>query len=75
MKPREKHGVVDSRLNVYGVQNLKVADLSIAPSNVGANTYSTALVIGEKAAVIIAEELGIKGVSSPRHTFDLPPQK
>jgi alcohol oxidase len=26
------------------------------------NTYSTALVIGEKAAVIIAEELGIKGV-------------
>ena len=26
---------------------------------VGANTYSTALVVGEKAAVIIAEELGI----------------
>jgi hypothetical protein len=52
------------------------ADLSIAPSNVGAvsvvslihlltdgaafkNTYSTALVIGEKAAFIIAQELGI----------------
>lgn len=26
------------------------------------NTYSTALVIGEKAAVIIAQELGISGV-------------
>ena len=26
---------------------------------VGANTYSTALVVGEKAAVIIAEELEI----------------
>lgn len=62
MKPREKGGVVDSHLNVYGVKNLKVADLSIAPANVGANTYSTALLIGEKAAVIIAEELGIKGV-------------
>jgi len=62
MKPRERGGVVDPRLNVYGVQGLKVADMSIAPSNVAANTYSTALLIGEKAAVMIAEELGIKGV-------------
>lgn len=36
-------------------------DCSIAPANVGANTYNTALAIGEKAAVIIAEDLGIKG--------------
>jgi alcohol oxidase len=60
MKPRGRGGVLDPHLNVYGVQGLKVADLSICPSNVGANTYSTALVIGEKAAVIIAEELEIK---------------
>ncbi|KAJ7745758.1 GMC oxidoreductase-domain-containing protein [Mycena metata] len=67
MKPRNEMGVVDERLNVYGVQGLKVAvsltitsvDISIPPSNVAANTYSTALVIGEKAAVIIAQELGI----------------
>ncbi|KAG7094670.1 hypothetical protein E1B28_005490 [Marasmius oreades] len=57
MKPREQGGVVDPRLNVYGVKNLKVADLSIAPLNVGANTYNTAIIIGEKAALIIAEEL------------------
>ncbi|KAH8077873.1 GMC oxidoreductase-domain-containing protein [Cristinia sonorae] len=62
MMPREQGGVVDSRLNVYGVEGLKVADLSIAPYNVGANTYSTALVIAEKAAVLIGEELGITGV-------------
>ncbi|KAH7926098.1 alcohol oxidase [Leucogyrophana mollusca] len=62
MMPREKGGVVDERLNVYGVEGLKVADISIAPGNVGANTYSTALVIGEKAAVIIGEDLGIKGI-------------
>ncbi|KAG9316440.1 GMC oxidoreductase-domain-containing protein [Chiua virens] len=62
MKPREQGGVVDSQLNVYGVRGLKVADLSIAPSNVASNTYSSALVIGEKAAIIIAEELGIQNV-------------
>ncbi|KAJ6463036.1 GMC oxidoreductase-domain-containing protein [Mycena vitilis] len=58
MKPFEQGGVVDSKLNVYGVKNLKVADLSIPPSNVNANTYSTVVAIGEKAATIIAEELG-----------------
>ena len=84
MKPREQGGVVDERLNVYGVRNLKIAgiylttffllnviriwtffsDCSIAPGNVGANTYNTAIAIGEKAAVIIADDLGIKGVTS-----------
>ncbi|KAI9570612.1 GMC oxidoreductase-domain-containing protein [Boletus coccyginus] len=59
MKPRDQGGVVDACLNVYGVDGLKVADLSICPTNVGNNTYSTALLIGEKAAVIIAEELGV----------------
>ncbi|KAL0953600.1 hypothetical protein HGRIS_004808 [Hohenbuehelia grisea] len=80
MRPREQGGVVDHRLNVYGVQRLKITDLSIAPDNVNAvrhpdfqscrfdsgsklkhfqNTYSTAIAIGEKAAVLIAEELGI----------------
>ncbi|EEH03136.1 alcohol oxidase [Histoplasma capsulatum G186AR] len=59
MKPRENGGVVDKDLNVYGVKNLKVIDLSICPSNVAANTYSTALAVGEKAASIIAKELGI----------------
>ncbi|TCD62089.1 hypothetical protein EIP91_007489 [Steccherinum ochraceum] len=62
MKPRHRGGVVDTRLNVYGVEGLKVADLSIAPSNVAANTYSTTLSIAERAAAIIAEDLGIVGV-------------
>ncbi|KAH7337514.1 glucose-methanol-choline oxidoreductase [Rhizoctonia solani] len=60
MKPKEQGGCVDNRLNVYGTQNLKVADLSITPANVGANTNATAFVIGEKAAIIIAEDLGLK---------------
>lgn len=59
MAPREEKGVVDPSLNVYGVSGLKVADLSIPPENVGANTNNTALMIGEKAADIITRELGI----------------
>lgn len=43
MAPREERGVVDGNLNVYGVQNLKVADLSIPPENVGANTNNVSI--------------------------------
>ncbi|XXH01816.1 hypothetical protein Hte_008177 [Hypoxylon texense] len=59
MAPREEMGVVDKDLNVYGVQGLKVADISIAPENVAANTNNTAMAIGERAADIIANELGL----------------
>ncbi|QRV84969.1 GMC oxidoreductase [Ceratobasidium sp. AG-Ba] len=59
MKSREKGGCVDPRLNVYGTERLKVVDLSIMPGNVGANTYSTALLVGEKAAILISEDLGL----------------
>lgn len=66
MAPKEgnsivKHGVVDERLNVHGVEGLKCADLSICPDNVGCSTYSTALLIGEKAACLVAEDLGYAG--------------
>ncbi|TGO26448.1 hypothetical protein BPAE_0059g00180 [Botrytis paeoniae] len=60
MKPKEKGGVVDRYLNVYGTQGLKICDLSMVPENVGANTNNTALAVGEKAAVIIGKELGIE---------------
>ncbi|KAI1386225.1 alcohol oxidase [Hypoxylon trugodes] len=59
MAPIDQYGVVDQNLNVHGFRNLKVADLSIVPKNVAANTNHTALVIGEKAADIIIEELGL----------------
>jgi alcohol oxidase len=59
MAPRDKGGVVDADLNVYGVTGLKLYDLSICPGNVGANTNNTALLVGEKAADIFARELGL----------------
>ncbi|KAL1973160.1 hypothetical protein VTN31DRAFT_6702 [Thermomyces dupontii] len=68
MAPREgnsvvRHGVVDERLNVHGVKGLKVCDLSICPDNVGCNTFSTALLIGEKCSVLVAEDLGYSGAA------------
>ncbi|KAI9691302.1 MAG: hypothetical protein M1820_009765 [Bogoriella megaspora] len=60
MAPREERGVVDASLGVYGFQKLKIADLSIVPHNVAANTNNTALAVGEKAADIFIEELGLK---------------
>ncbi|KAI0465845.1 alcohol oxidase-like protein [Xylaria cf. heliscus] len=59
MAPQERLGVVDGNLGVYGVRGLKIADLSIVPENVCANTMNTALVIGEKAADIFIQELGL----------------
>lgn len=59
MAPREKKGVVDPSLNVYGVEGLKIADLSIVPENLAANTAGTAFAIGEKAADIFIKELGL----------------
>ncbi|KAB8267611.1 GMC oxidoreductase-domain-containing protein [Aspergillus minisclerotigenes] len=57
MAPKSEGGVVDSSLSVYGVEKLKIADLSVPPGNVGANTANTAYMIGEKAADIFIQEL------------------
>lgn len=59
MACREEAGVVDPSLNVYGVWGLKLPDLSIVPSNVGANTCSAAMAIGEKTADIIIQEISL----------------
>lgn len=58
MKSRAKGGVVDHKMNVYGTSHLKLADLSICPDNLGTNTYSAALLCGEKCAQMIADDLG-----------------
>lgn len=60
MAPLSEGGVVDHSLSVYGVKGLKIADLSIPPSNVGSNTCSVAMAIGEKAADVIIQEFELK---------------
>lgn len=44
------NGVVDGQGNVFGVTNLAVGDLSIAPTSPTGNTRLAAMIIGEKVA-------------------------
>lgn len=53
MLPREKGGVVDPKLVVYGTENLRVVDASIFPLIPRGNILSTVYAVAEKAADII----------------------
>ncbi|TDL20968.1 GMC oxidoreductase [Rickenella mellea] len=48
MLPRDKGGVVDSNLRVWGTQNLRVVDLSVVPLIPLAHTQATAYAIAEQ---------------------------
>ena len=47
--------VVDPQLRVIGLQGLRVADASIMPAALNACTHAPTIMIGEKAAAMIAE--------------------
>jgi choline dehydrogenase len=53
---RDAMAVVDSRLKVYGIENLRVADASIMPRVTTGNTMAPCVVIGERAGGFIKSE-------------------
>jgi choline dehydrogenase len=50
---RDKMSVVDGKLKVYGVQNLRVADGSILPRITTGNTMAPCVIIGERAVDVL----------------------
>lgn len=56
---RDTMSVVDSKLRVYGVEKLRIADASIMPEITSGNTMAPCVVIGERAAEMIKAAHGI----------------
>ncbi|EOA86554.1 uncharacterized protein SETTUDRAFT_89387 [Exserohilum turcica Et28A] len=63
-KPDDANAVLDSRLRVRGVRNLRVADVSAAPKVNNGHTQMVAYGIGEGAAELIKEDA--KGRAVPK---------
>jgi choline dehydrogenase len=53
---RDAMSVVDSKLKVYGIDRLRIADGSVMPRITTGNTMAPCVIIGEKAARALREE-------------------
>jgi len=60
MAPRSLGGVVDPRLKIYGLANVRVVDASVIPLTTGVAIQSTVYAIAEKAADILRKEWGLE---------------
>lgn len=60
MGKSRKKSVVNSRLKVHSVKNLRIVDGSVMPSHVSVNTNGPIIMIAERAASLIKQDHGIK---------------
>jgi len=61
---KDPMAVVDPRLKVRGIKNLRIADAGVFPTMITVNLMLTVLAVGERAAEIIAEDAGWTGRDS-----------
>jgi choline dehydrogenase len=57
---RDEMSVVDGRLKVYGVDDLRIADGSILPRVTTGNTMAPCVIVAENAAAFIKREAGLQ---------------
>ena len=55
--PRERGGVVDPQLQVYGVDGLRIVDSSVIPVQTRGNTQTTVYAVAERPADLIKDSL------------------
>lgn len=51
-----ENGVVDTKLKVFGIKDLRVADASVIPFTLSAHTNAVCTVVGEKVSDLIKDE-------------------
>jgi choline dehydrogenase len=56
---RDSIAVVDAKLRVYGIKNLRIADGSIMPRVTTGNTMAPCIIIGERAGEMLRAAHGI----------------
>lgn len=61
---RDAMSVVDSKLKVYGVDGLRVADVSILPRVTTGNIMAPCVIIGERAANALRSDHSVELASA-----------
>ena len=63
---RDSMSVVDAKLQVYGIENLRIADGSIMPRVTTGNTMAPCVIIGERAAEVLRNDHGLETAAVSR---------
>ena len=69
-KPGDETAAVDSKFRVFGLENLRVADMSVVPVLTNNHTQATAYVTGATCAETLIQEYGLGTAPIARYCKD-----
>jgi choline dehydrogenase len=58
MGPEPAQAVVDARLRVHGLESLRIIDASVFPTVTSGNTNAPTVMVAEKGAAMLIEDMG-----------------